>query len=103
MPQAWETQTMVCGMDFQPEKGSSGFARDAFGGILLVHDGLLATPTGQDSKGFFWEHYQGPQLEDDSQDRPFAVIAHLGCLDVAKQVKTFLLEMARIEELLVKH
>jgi hypothetical protein len=94
---------MACRLDFHPEKGSSGFARDAFGGILLVHNGTLTTPSAVDSKGFFWEHYQGPRLEDESQDKPFAVIAHLGALDVAKQVKTFLLENARIEARFVEH
>lgn len=101
MPQAWEMQTVACMMDFHPEKGISGFARDAFGGILLVHSGILATATAKDGKAFFWDHYQGPRLDDESQDRSFAVIAHLGSLDVAKQVKTFLTEIARIEGLFV--
>lgn len=102
MPQAWETQTVICMMNFHPEKGTSNFARDSFGGILLVHGGELTTPTAEESKGFFWEHYQGLRLEDESQDRLFAVVAHLGSLDVAKQVKTFLTEMTRIKALFVE-
>jgi hypothetical protein len=102
MPQAWETQAVTCMMNFHPEKGSSGFARDIFGGILLVHGGELTTSTGEESKGFFWEHYQGPRLEDESQNRLLAVVAHLGSLDVAKQVKPFLTEMTRIKALFME-
>lgn len=103
MPQAWEMQTIACMMSFHPEKGNSAFGRDDFGGILLLHDGMLATATGEDSRAFFWEHYKGPCLKDEGQDRPLAAVAHLGSLDVAKQVKTFLMEIARIETLFVEH
>lgn len=101
MPLTWETQTMGCVMDFHPQR-SSGFGRDAFGGILLVHSGELATSSAEQSKAFFWEHYQGPHIEDEAHNEPFAVIVHLGSLDVAKQVKSFVTEMARIAELFVE-
>jgi hypothetical protein len=92
MPPAWEEETVVCAIDFNP--GVNGaFGRDEFGGILAVHTG--APLPGKDSEAAkFWQEYQGPRIEN--AGHPYAVMAHLGALDVPGQFRVFLDEMARI-------
>lgn len=95
MPQSWETQTVTCLLDFHPGRNAC-FGRDAYGGIFLLHSGELTPTSAQESKAFFWERYQGLRVDDEAQNAPFAVIGHMGSLDVGKQVKAFVEEICRI-------
>jgi hypothetical protein len=95
-PATWGIQEVLCQFDFNPGK-SGAFCRDQYGGILLLHNGDIQGEAGESLKTAFWQHYQGLQLEGaEQQDQPYAVVAHLGSVDIAKQVKNFLEEVARI-------
>lgn len=95
MPQSWETQIATCLIDFHPGH-TACFGRDAYGGIFLLHSGEFAAQAAHASKAFFWEHYQGLRVDDEAQNSRFAVIGHLGSLDVGKQIKAFVEEITRI-------
>ncbi len=95
-PGTWETQQVLCEFDFRP--GHSGaFCRDQYSGILLLHSGNIRSASGANLNDTFWRDYRGPQLTGaEQQEQPLAVVAHLGCIDVARQIKEFLQEVARI-------
>jgi hypothetical protein len=101
MPSAWESETVVCEMDFSPGQVGA-FARDQYGGIMVLHNGDISGSALADGKSFFWQHYKGPKVVGGDQNASFAVVAHLGALDVAGQVRAFLEEVVRIEVALDK-
>jgi len=92
----WELLPVTCRFDFQAGK-SGAFFRDQYGGILLVHNGDILGGGGESLKTAFWHNYQGLRLEGaEQQESPLAVVAHLGSVDIARQIKDFLDEVARI-------
>ncbi|MFO1434293.1 MAG: hypothetical protein U1F76_30115 [Candidatus Competibacteraceae bacterium] len=94
-----ELLTITCRFDFQPGK-SGVFCRDQYGGILLAHNGDILGGGGESLKTAFWQDYKGPRLENAEQlEQPFAVVAHLGSVDIARQIKDFLNEVVRIKTL----
>ena len=99
-PSTWGVQKVTCEFDFNPGK-SGAFCRDQYSGILLLHNGDIQGEMGEmgeSLKAAFWQHYQGPALEGaEQQDQPYAVVAHLGSVDIPKQVKIFLEEVTRIK------
>lgn len=95
-PSAWETQSIACGFDFKND-GSGAFGRDEFGGILVLHTGDI--PIGsEEAKALFWQHYKGPRVNGGEPSKAYAVVAHLGALDVSGQVREFLDEAVRIQQ-----
>lgn len=99
-PAAWGDERVLCEFDFHPSRNAA-FARDDYGGILLLHNGELAGIAPDRSKPVFWQHYQGLRLEGaEQQDQPYAVVAHLGSIDITRRVAAFLDEIARIGPLL---
>ena len=94
-----ELLSVTCRFDFQPGK-SGAFYRDQYGGILLVHNGDILGAGGESLKTAFWQDYKGIRLEGaDQQEQSFAVVAHLGSVDIARQIKDFLGEVVRIKTL----
>ncbi len=93
-----ELLTMTCRFDFQPGK-SGAFCRDEYGGILLAHNGDILGGGGESLRTAFWQDYKGLRLESAEQEQPFAVVAHLGSVDIARQIKNFLDEVVRIKTL----
>jgi hypothetical protein len=94
-----ELLPVTCRFDFQAGK-SGAFCRDQYGGILLVHNGDILGAGGESLKAAFWQDYKGIRLEGaEQQEQPFAVAAHLGSVDIARQIKDFLDEVVRIRTL----
>jgi len=92
-PSSWERAETVCEFTFAAEQ-CGAFARDDYGGILLLHTGDL----GSGEVEAFWRHYRGPEITLGEPAVRYAVAAHLGAIDVAKSIKTFLTEVARISK-----
>ncbi|MEE4377878.1 MAG: hypothetical protein V2J55_10260 [Candidatus Competibacteraceae bacterium] len=96
-PSAWEAQTVACTFDFHPDRSGAGaFGRDGYGGILVLHSGDIPVHSA-DAKAVFWQHYQGPRIDSTDQNPAYAVVAHLGALDVTGQLRSFLDEVVRIQ------
>ncbi|MEZ5582159.1 MAG: hypothetical protein R3F37_04665 [Candidatus Competibacteraceae bacterium] len=92
-PSAWEAETVACTFDFNPGR-TGAFGRDEHGGILVLHNGLIPGRFA-DNKTVFWQHYRGPRIESTEQNSAYAVVAHLGALDVTGQLRAFLDEVVR--------
>jgi len=95
-PLAWEAQTVACTFDFHPDR-SGAFGRDNYGGILVLHSGDIVSASA-DAKAAFWQQYQGPRIDSTEQNPAYAVVAHLGALDVTGQLRAFLDEVMRIQQ-----
>jgi len=95
-PSAWESESILCTFDFNP-KQTGAFGRDEYGGIMVLHTGDI--PGGPaDVNAAFWQNYHGPSVEGGGSAANYAVVAHLGALDVTGQMRVFLDEVARIQQ-----
>lgn len=95
-PGTWEAQQVLCDFNFHPGR-SGAFCRDEYSGILLLHNGDIVGADGANLRDAFWRSYHGPQLTGaEQQEQAFAVVAHLGSIDVARQIKDFIAEVVRI-------